>query len=374
MGLYFWVKDLLSRPALGWVSRLGLGPLAAAAWAYGRVQAARRWAYRRGLVPSWRAGAPVISVGNILVGGTGKTPCVEAVCRMLQDAGRRPAVISRGYGGRFDGPWAAVSDGDRVLMSPADAGDEPVLLADRLPGVPVLVGRDRRRPAREAVDRYGADVLVLDDGFQHLRLRRDLDVVTVDVRNPLGNGHCLPRGLLREGPSALADADVVLLTRTRGVAPDRIASVRRDLARYAPEAPILCTGHVPVGLVDLATGEQRPLDELVGRKVLAFAGIGYPGPFFREVEALGARVLEAVPFPDHHPYTRADLDQLERWSGLMNAQILVTTEKDAVRLRPLLPLRLPVLALRIAFQVDGDPTPLRDRVLGALARPGASGA
>ncbi len=374
MGLYFWVKDLLSRPALGWVSRLGLGPLAAAAWVYGRVQAVRRWAYRRRLLPSWRAGAPVISVGNILVGGTGKTPCVEAVCRMLLDAGRRPAVISRGYGGRFDGPWAAVSDGDRVLMDPVDAGDEPVLLAARLPGVPVLVGRDRRKPARAAVDRYGADVLVLDDGFQHLRLRRDLDIVTVDVRNPLGNGHCLPRGLLREGPAALADADVVLLTRTRGVDPARIAAVRADLSRYADGAPILCTGHVPVGLVDPASGETRPLRDLSGRKVLAFAGIGYPEPFFRELEALGARVLEAVPFPDHHPYTRADLEQLDRWAGLMNAQVLVTTEKDAVRLAPLLPCRVPVLALQIAFRVDGDPAPLRDRVLGALARPDASGA
>ncbi len=370
MGLYFWVQELLRHPARGWAGKILLAPLVALGWLYGQGQAVRRWAYRRGFLASFRPPVPVISVGNVTAGGTGKTPCVEAICRLLLAAGLRPAVLSRGYGGRRRGPWAAVSDGTDLLLGPEGAGDEPVLLARRLPGVPVLVGADRRQTARAAVARFGAEVLVLDDGFQHLRLARDLDVVTLDARHPFGNGHCFPRGLLREAPRALAGADLVLVTRTRRSHPQRLAALHAEVGRLNPRAPFLRTAHAPLAVADLVTGELSPLERLRGLKVLAFAGIGTPEVFFQELEELGARVLEAVPYRDHHPFTRADLQQLERWAGLMNAQALVTTEKDGVRLAPFLPTAVPLLALRIEMAILDDAEAFRAAVLRAAGRRG----
>ncbi|GAB4265938.1 MAG: tetraacyldisaccharide 4'-kinase [Deferrisomatales bacterium] len=365
VGFYFWVKDVLTHRPVGAVARAVFLPLTLVGWGYGQLQALRRWAYRRGTLRADRPGVPVISVGNITAGGTGKTPCVEAVCRILVDQGLRPAVLSRGYGGRYRSAWAPVSDGTDLLMDPADAGDEPVLLARRLPGVPVLVARDRRVAAREAVARYGAQVLVLDDGFQHLRLARDLDVVTLDARHPFGNGHCFPRGLLREPPRALRDADLVLLTRTRRANANRLETVREAVHRFHPGVPVLRTTHAPLAVVDLHTGALLPLDHLKGLKVLAFAAIGTPEAFFEELQGLGARVLEAVPYPDHHRYSEADLEQLENWARLMNAEALVTTEKDAVRLAPHLPLQRPVLATRITMEVLDDPDTLAAQVCRA---------
>lgn len=368
MELYFWLQDLLKHPARSLPGRVLLAPLAVLGWVYGRAQAGRRWAYRRGLLSSFRAGVPVISVGNVTAGGTGKTPCVEAICRLLLAEGVRPAVLSRGYGGRLRGAWAAVSDGRELLLGAEVAGDEPLLLARRLPGVPVLVGADRRQTARAAVEQFGAEVLVLDDGFQHLRLVRDLDIVTLDARHPFGNGHCFPRGLLREFPRALAAADLVLVTRTRRSHPQRLETLRAEVGRLNPRAPVLRTTHAPLAVADLVTGDLRPLEVLRDLKVLAFAGIGTPEVFFQELEELGARVLEAVPYRDHHPFTRADLAQLERWAGLMNAQALITTEKDGVRLAPFLPAAIPTLALRIEMAVLDDAEAFRTAVVGAVRR------
>jgi tetraacyldisaccharide 4'-kinase len=374
LGLYFWAKDVLSRSAVGWVASLVFLPLSLPAWAYGRLQALRRGAYRRGLLKTHRTDAAVISVGNLAAGGTGKTPCVEAICRLLLQEGLRPAVLSRGYRGSLRGRAAVVSDGERVLLDPGEAGDEPVLLARRLPGVPVLVGGDRRVTADLAVARFGAQVVVLDDGFQHLRLARDLDVVLLDARHPFGNGHCLPRGLLRESPSALGAADLVLLTRTRRAESQRTEAVRDSVRRYSRAVPVLPTAHAPLAVVDLRDGSVSPLETLRGLKVLAFAGIGTPEAFFHELNELGARVLEAVPFPDHHRYSPEDLRQLENWARLMNAQAMVTTEKDAVRLQAHPPLEPRALALRIEMAVQEDADVFRRVVLDAAARRRPAGA
>ncbi len=351
MGLYFWVKDILSRPAVGPVSRLLAAPLSGAGWAYGQAQALRRWAYRRGWLRSEHPGVPVVSVGNLTLGGTGKTPCVERICRVLQGMGRRPAVLSRGYGGSASRSGAVVGDGRRVLADWTVGGDEPVLLARRLPGVPVLVGRDRRRTARRAVRELGADALVLDDGFQHLRLARDLDVVTIDARNPFGNGACLPRGLLREGLRALADAGLVVLTRTRGLPRGRVAALRETVDRYAPGVPVLTAEHRPAGWIGADGERMLEVEALRGEKVLAFAGIGNPAAFFEDLEALGLRVVDSVPFPDHHRFTAEDLGRLAEWGRLVNASALVTTEKDLVRLPRDLPEGVPWLALRIELEL-----------------------
>jgi tetraacyldisaccharide 4'-kinase len=234
--------------------------------------------------------------------------------------------------------------------------------------VAVLVGPDRRITAREAVNRCGAQALVLDDGFQHLRLARDLDIVTVDVRNPLGNGHCLPRGLLREPPRALRDAGLVLLTRASRSDPGRVDSLRARIGRYGARAPVLAASHSAVKLSDLSRGSRRPVEDLQDLKILAFAGIGNPQAFFQDLAGLGSRVLDAVPFPDHHVYTRESLDRLLKWARLMNADALVTTEKDAVRLAPFLPVEETLLALGIELELLEGEDLFREAVLRAVRR------
>lgn len=365
MQIHLWIREMLTHRArsAGWA--LVFLPLTAAAWVYGRLMALRRWAYRRGVLGSYRASVPVISVGNVTAGGTGKTPCVETVCRMLQAEGLRPAVLARGYRGSLGGRAAVVSDGATVLLGPEVAGDEPVLLARRLPGVPVLAGRHRAVTAEMAVSRFAVQVLVLDDGFQHLRLCRDLDLVTVDARHPFANGSCFPRGLLREPPGAVADADAVLVTRTRRADARKLDAVREIVRRCGASVPVLPTAHAPLSVVDLESGSTRPLESVRGLRVLAFAGIGTPDAFFREVEELGAHLLQSVPFPDHHRYRPEDLRQVEGWAGLMKAEALVTTEKDAIRLLGHLPLKLPVLAVRIAMEVLEGEEVLRKLVLDA---------
>lgn len=368
MSLYFLVKDLLSRPFLGRGLRLLLLPLTVLAWLYGRLLALRRWGYRRGVFRSFDAGVPVISVGNVTAGGTGKTPCVEAVCRVLLKAGVRPAVLSRGYGREGGGRGClVVSAGDGPLVDAREGGDEPVFLAARLRGVPVLVGRDRRVTARDAVARHGAQALVLDDGFQHLRLRRDLDIVAIDVTNPVGNGSTLPRGLLREPLDALADADLLLLTRAGRMDPKWLAGVRRMLQTHNSGSPILATSHAAVRLTD-QSGERRPIEALSDLKVLAFAGIANTASFFQELQALGARVLEAIPFPDHHVYTAADLRKIQEWAGLMNAQAVVTTEKDGVRLAAFRPFSVDLLTLGVELRFLEGEEIFREMVLTCLRR------
>ncbi|HSH70895.1 MAG TPA: tetraacyldisaccharide 4'-kinase, partial [Deferrisomatales bacterium] len=252
------------------------------------------------------------------------------------------------------GAVAAVSDGERVLLDSDQAGDEPVMLAHTLPGVPVVVGARRAEGARLAVEEFGAEVLVLDDGFQHLQLARDLDLVTVDARLPFANGHCFPRGLLRETPRSLRAADLVLLTRTRRVEPRCIEATRQAVVRHVPDRSVLTAAHAPVALVDLANGAAHPLQRLQGLKILAVAGIGQPELFFQDLKDLGAEVLQTVPYPDHHRFQREEVAKLDQWAGLMNADAVVTTEKDGVRLREFLPLAVPALALRIEVQVS-DP-------------------
>jgi tetraacyldisaccharide 4'-kinase len=235
------------------------------------------------------------------------------------------------------------------------------------------VGADRLQGAQLALERCGARVLVLDDGYQHLRLARDLDLVAVDARQPFANGHCFPRGLLRESPRALRDADIVLLTRTRRVETRRIKEVLQEIERRVPGRPVLRSAHAPVALIDLSNGAVHPLYRVRGMKVLAIAGIGQPELFFQDLKDLGADVLQTVPYPDHHRFVVQEVDQINQWAGLMNADAVVTTEKDAVRLRPFLPLAVPGLALRIEVQMS-DPGVL-ERVLDEmLERHRAAGA
>ena len=285
--------------------------------------AARNRLYDRGLLRQQKLPCPVVSVGNLTVGGTGKTPTVIFLATLLKENGHRPAVLSRGYGGSANAPVNVVSDGKHILMGWREAGDEPVLIARAAPGIPVLTGSRRLLTGRAAVETFGAEILILDDGFQHRPLFRDIDMVLLAAARPFGNGFLLPRGPLREPPDALRRADILL--RTGG-------AENVEPLREAASLPSFRAIHKPQGLVAGGTGRIEMVEALLGQKVFAFAGIGSPEAFRRSLTELGAAVVGFRVFPDHHPYDLSDIENLRRLAAESGAERIVTTEKDAVRL------------------------------------------
>jgi tetraacyldisaccharide 4'-kinase len=322
--------------------------LAAAAWGYRSGLALRGAAYRSGLRRTRRLPSPVVAVGNLTVGGTGKTPLVEHLARALQARGRRVVILSRGYRRQGSGAVELVSDGVRVLLDARAAGDEPYLLARRLTGVPVVVGRDRYRTGQWALARFGPAVLLLDDGFQQMRLAKDVEIVCVAARAPWGRRGLLPRGSLREPPAALGRAHLLVVTGSG--APAGSAAVLAELRRYAPDAPIAHAAYEAEGVVDTRSGQGVDIAQLRARPPLAFAGIAAPESFAATLDALGVRPRAFVAFPDHHAYRPADLAALERRAAAVGAEVLLTTEKDATRLPA--PGTVPVWALRVRLRLE----------------------
>jgi tetraacyldisaccharide 4'-kinase len=347
----------------GFLARWTLGPLLTTLsypydWAHQlRLQAYRlRWATVRQLP------CRVISIGNLTLGGTGKTPVVELVAGLLRREGIRVCVLSRGYGGRAQAAVTVVSDGQRCLVPPEVAGDEPVLLAEHLVGLPVVVGQDRYAAGMLAVERFGVDVIVLDDGFQHVQLARDLDILLLDAVRPFGNGRLFPRGDLRERPTGLARADAIVLTRCEA----DIAMSRTALELVQPALPLFCSRHEPIDLRALADGHILPLASLKGQRIMAFCGIGTPAHFRQTLQRLEAEVVAFAVFPDHHPYTRPEIEQVVLMAKQHRAEILVTTEKDGVRLRRLQPLTGQVWELRIRATIVAQEAAWKTCILGPL--------
>ncbi len=328
------MTDLVER--VWWSGRPGvagavLAPPLRLAEALFRTGVALRGAlYDAGILRIERALAPVASIGNIAVGGAGKTPVAIAVARRLLARGRRVAVLSRGYGAtRRDA--RIVCDGARVLLDAVEGGDEPVLVARRLTGVRVLCGPRRADLARIAVRELDADALLLDDGFQHRGLGRDLDVVVLDAANPFGNGRLLPAGPNREPRTALRRAGVLWLSRADQADPAALAALRA-LARDTTGRDPIESRHAPVDVLDAALARGFGADALRGRRVLLLAGIARPGGFRRTLEAMGADVAAERVFPDHHRFVAADLEGALRAADSARCELVVTTEKDAVRL------------------------------------------
>jgi len=284
--------------------------------------------YRRGWLSTVRIDAPVVSVGNLTFGGTGKTPTVMALVRDLVRRGRRPAVLTRGYGRQGNVPLVLVGPDPRE--DSRRAGDEPLEFASRLPGVPVVVDADRARGGALA-RRLGAEVLVLDDGFQHLRLARDLDLVVVDSGDPWGGGSMPPTGRLREPLVALRRATAVLVSKLTGGDDPRLETIQEDVARHAPDIPVFGSHLVP-HQVRTPDGVRSPAC-LAGQKVLAFAAIGRPEGFADTLERLGACLVGCRWFRDHHAVCADELDVL-RLEARRQEAVLVTTAKDAVKLTP----------------------------------------
>jgi tetraacyldisaccharide 4'-kinase len=330
----------------------------------------RRLAFKIGARRAERVGAPVVSIGNVTVGGTGKTPAALWLATRLAEAGHRPAIVSRGYGGALQGRILRAAPAGRAAGEGeggiAEVGDEAVLLAERFPG-PVVCGVDRVAAARLAIERHGADAIVLDDGFQHWRLHRDLDIVLIDGAAGIGNGSVLPAGPLREPLSALRRAGAIV--RTKGSA---AAGLAERLGAVAPDTPVFAadlTARATVAALDGALVE-RPLGDLVGRRVVTVSGLAQPQSFYDLLGQLEVRPVAVLEFPDHHDYAAADWQRINH--AAHGADLVVCTEKDLVKLRRFPFPRDGLLALRVDFTLaEADESALlalvADRIRAARA-------
>tara|TARA_B100000686_G_C16768660_1_gene963536 strand:+ start:724 stop:1812 length:1089 start_codon:yes stop_codon:yes gene_type:complete len=282
--------------------------------------------YSAGWLSSKKLDCRVVSIGNLTLGGTGKTPMTLWLARMLRSRGHRPAILSRGYKGTTQGSTNVVCDGQNVLLSPESAGDEPVMLASRLKDVPVLVGANRYSSALFASQHFDSDVLLLDDGYQHLALRRDCNILLLDCANPFGNGLVFPSGHLREPIEAIERADVICFTRCSEEGSFSTGDFPLKLSK-----PSVKTRPRLSAWVRLDTGERLPPEGLCGESVLAFCGIARPEDFQRLLDKAGVRTVSKFDFSDHHFYSKKDLNLMQR--GLGKARCIATTEKDAVKIR-----------------------------------------
>ncbi len=326
------VLDVRSRP---WLAPLGL--------VLGGAAAVRARLYARGVLARERLAGPVISVGNLGVGGRGKTPAVVRIAALLREAGHPVAVLSRGYGGSFRGEALVVSEGQGPLAGADEAGDEPVMLARALPGVVVAVGRDRAAAGRAVEARFGRRVHVLDDGFQHMRLARDLDVLCLDAADLADRP--MPAGSLREFPSARARADLLLVTGGAGASDGRTFAARREAEGFFTLA---------------GAARARP------PRAVLLSGIARPERFAADVRAAGVEVLAHLAFRDHHPFTPAEVARAVDTARRAGATAVVTTEKDGVRLPAGLPEdAAPIAVFRIRLALD-DEAGFRRRVLAAV--------
>ncbi len=343
---------------------------------YGAAVRARNGAYERGWAKSVSLPCRVVSVGNLTVGGTGKTACVELLARKLIALGGRVAVLSRGYGGRGQGYWLRWEAG-RLATGGAHAGqpsrlpDEPQMLAQHLAGVPVVIGPRRERTGLLACRELGADTLVLDDGFQHRRVKRNCDVVLVHARMPLGGWALLPRGPMREPLDALRRADVIIVTKADEVL-ETVEALRERLRAVNPSAVVATAIHEPAHLLYVPAGEAVSPRGLAGKRIGLVSSIGDPQGFEATVTRLGATVAWHLAFPDHHPYDAADWAAMIQRVQAGRPELIVTTEKDWVRLRPVaesgprLPAPLAVLGVRMTL-VTGEQE-LDDRLARVHAR------
>jgi tetraacyldisaccharide 4'-kinase len=297
-------------------------------WLYGSITELRNLFYDRGWLHSESIlDCKVISIGNISVGGTGKTPAVAAIARVLQESGKRVAILSRGYGRKTTGT-IVVSDGHHIQVSPELGGDEPYLLAKKLTGVPVVVEPDRIKGARFLYANFHPDIILLDDAFQHRRIKRDIDIVLIDSSIPIHLYHHLPAGILREHWRHLKRATMIWLTRVNQA--EQLAILIEKI-KQSTNAPIIRTMHTPVALRTL-TDDEIPLEQIKEKRVFLFSGIGNPQSFKRAIQSLNAQIVGEKRFRDHYSYKASDIETIKNLSHQCQANCCITTEKDAIKL------------------------------------------
>jgi tetraacyldisaccharide 4'-kinase len=331
---------------------------------YSRIILLRLWLYRTRLYRTHHLGCPVISVGNITVGGTGKTPVVEMIARELTAGGRKVAILSRGYksvpkpliGRIIDKIFRKkaiftpriVSDGKSLLLDSRTAGDEPFMLANNLRDVVVLVDRDRVKSGLYAIEHFGRDAIILDDGLQYLRLSRRLEVVLVDRQAPFGNDYMLPRGTLREPPASLRRATHIFMTKCSG---EDNSTLVEELRKFNRTADIIECTHRTRHLKNLLTGETKPLEFLSGLTVGSICGIAAPESFENALRAHGAELSLTKTYTDHHRYTAREIELFIRRCAKRNIPAIITTEKDAVRIPRIIDPEVPIYYLRVEIEI-----------------------
>jgi len=335
----------------------------------------RRWLYNWRILRDTTLGVQVIAIGNLTVGGTGKTPVVEKFARELRDAGRNVAILSRGYRSKpapfhqrllnkillreDQTPPRVVSDGKSLLLDSEMAGDEPYMLASNLKDVVVLVDKDRVKSGRYAIQKFGCDTLLLDDGFQYWDLRgRRHDVVLIDRQQPFGNEHLLPRGTLREPPSHLARAHTIFITKSDG----KTAELRERIARLNSTAAVIECIHQPLYFEDVFTGERKGLDLLTGKKVASLSGIAQPESFEQSLVKLGGELVYSKRFADHHRFTQQEILNAINRAKKRQAEIIVTTQKDAVRFPKIDRRDVPFYFMRVEIKIVAGANDFQDCV------------
>jgi tetraacyldisaccharide 4'-kinase len=310
--------------------------------------ALRTEAYRRGWLTTRRLNRPVVSVGNLSMGGTGKTPFVAFLADLLLKRGRRPGILTRGYGRRKGAKLVAIEPGAERAPDPQEVGDEPALLVRKVPEVPIVVGADRYGAGLLAEDKFNVDVHILDDGFQHLALARDVDIVLLDATQEISDRALLPAGRLRELPAALERAHLVVLTRTELADPKPMEDQIRQIS---PRARIFHCATKLQSLMIISSGKTEPLAAVRSEPAYAFCGIGNPPAFFADLEKWGFSVLGRNSFPDHHVYREDELTRLSEQGRKAGAKVLLTTEKDGLNFPSLGETEIPVLACVIQTEI-----------------------
>jgi tetraacyldisaccharide 4'-kinase len=323
---------LVSGSKKGILPTVGQSFLRLLSYPYSLVMRLRNLGYDLGWLSSEAVNVPVIVVGNLTVGGTGKTPAVEYIARFLRERDQRVTILSRGYG------------------SEQGRNDEAMVLEDNLDDVPHLQGTDRVRLAKTAIEELESDVLLLDDGFQHRRLKRNCDILLIDATNPWGYGYTLPGGLLREPISGLMRAHLVIITHSNFVPAETLQAIKQYISRIVPACPVALSQHQPKLLKN--TSSEQGVEALRGRKVAAFCGIGNPSGFWKTLTDLGCELIDSRQFADHHQYQRSDVDDLMKWASALPADTwIITTQKDWVKLRIDSLADKPLYALSIALVI-----------------------
>jgi tetraacyldisaccharide 4'-kinase len=358
-----------------WRANLTRGLLFAGSKIFQVLVIIRRWLYNVRILRDKTLGVQVIAIGNLTVGGTGKTPVVEKFARELRDAGRNVAILSRGYRSKpvplhtklfnkimlreDQTPPRIVSDGKSLLLDSNMAGDEPYMLASNLKDVVVLVDKDRVKSGRYAIEKFGCDTLLLDDGFQYWDLRgRRHDVVLIDRQQPFGNEHLLPRGTLREPPAHLARAHTIFITKSDG----NTGALRERIAKFNNTAAIIECVHQPLYFEDVFSGERAGLDFLKGKKVASLSGIAQPESFEQSLVKLGSELVYAKRFADHHRFTQQEILNTINRGKKRQAQLILTTQKDAVRFPKIDRRDLPIYFMRVEIKIVSGANDFQDCV------------
>ena len=305
---------------------------------YGLLVNIKLAGYKYGIFQKQKLDCFVISLGNVTVGGTGKTPTAQRLARDIRDMGYRVVILNRGYRAKWHGEVGIVSDGKRLHMDAAEAGDEAYMLAKHLPEVPVLIGAERAKTGRYAMEHFGAEVAILDDGYQHWQLERDLDILLVDAVNVFGNGYILPRGTLREPISHISRADICLMTKVDQAAAASCDYIRETVHRYNPEARIVESIHQPRCFIPLTewyvniASQGIDIAQMRGKRIMAVSAIGNPASFEQTLSDLGAVIIESLRYPDHHDYAMSEMTDIFQQAENAGAEAIVITEKDAVKI------------------------------------------